>query len=782
MEIFFLTTTIDGNANGRIFDVTAGTFTLANLSLMNGIADNGGAIQVTGANLILNNVTLTSNTATKTVVVNDTTNSFTGSGGAIYVGTGATLMATGCTMSKNMANRAGGAIEAVAGTEITLTNVDLMENNAGVSPAIAAPGNGGALHITGAGTAFITGGTVSKNVAAAEGGGLWNGSGTMTIKGTTISENIASGAGADNGGGGIYNLNNGTLNISKAMITNNIANGAAGSGGGILNDVGSKLNIDSTVISGNIANRAGGGIEDNSGTSTILLTEVNLDENIVVGPPGNGGGLHITGGGSIIIMGGTVNGNSAAREGGGLWNGSGTMTITNTQIDGNIALGNAADDGGAGIFNNGGPMNLTDVEITNNMSTGTSASGGGILSLSDTVVIMSSLFENNSANRAGGAIEVVIGGLMITNTDFMSNDVNGTAGTANPGNGGAIHISGAAITTIEESMFSENAAGREGGALWAQTGGSMSINNVSIDNNMASGNGVAFGGGGVFVNGGMFTAMNSTISNNTSSGAAGNGGGVHVKAGSSAMLKTTTISGNTSAALGGGVYNNGYLTINASTIANNTAVDGGGIANVSDTTATIKNSIVATNMGSSPDVYSSPKVIMSNGYNLIGVGSATAFTSLSTDLMGTTTLALDPKISSLADNGGMIWKHSLLAESPAYNAGDPADLFADQLGNEVFDGIRDIGAVEAQSILLSVEDFALSGLSIYPNPVSAGKVSIELNAFAGLNGIGKIIEIGSGAIVQQFKVNNGNNELAIDNLTSGIYLDSIIFHRCGCKL
>ena len=49
------TTTINGNANGRIFDVTAGNFNLNNLMLTNGLADNGGAIQVTGANLTLNN-------------------------------------------------------------------------------------------------------------------------------------------------------------------------------------------------------------------------------------------------------------------------------------------------------------------------------------------------------------------------------------------------------------------------------------------------------------------------------------------------------------------------------------------------------------------------------------------------------------------------------------------------------------------------------------------------------------------------------------------------------
>ncbi|MGK4567665.1 right-handed parallel beta-helix repeat-containing protein [Flavobacterium sp. 3HN19-14] len=103
----------------------------------------------------------------------------------------------------------------------------------------------------------------------------------MTVTGTTISGNSAAGAGADQGGGGIYNLNSGTLSITNATITDNDATGTLGSGGGILNDVGSQLTVTNSVISGNTAVRAGGGIEDNSGTSTIILTDVTLNGNSV---------------------------------------------------------------------------------------------------------------------------------------------------------------------------------------------------------------------------------------------------------------------------------------------------------------------------------------------------------------------------------------------------------------------------------------------------------------------------------------------------------------------
>jgi hypothetical protein len=42
-----------------------------------------------------------------------------------------------------------------------------------------------------------------------------------------------------------------------------------------------------------------------------------LNNNSVSRPPGNGGGLHITGGRSVTIVGATVNENIATLEGGG---------------------------------------------------------------------------------------------------------------------------------------------------------------------------------------------------------------------------------------------------------------------------------------------------------------------------------------------------------------------------------------------------------------------------------------------------------------------------------
>ena len=489
----------------------------------------------------------------------------------------------------------------------------------------------------------------------------------------------------------------------------------------------------------------------------------------MTGPPGNGGGLHITGAGNVTISGGTVNGNTATLEGGGLWNGTGVMNVTSTTIDGNTSSGNGADDGGAGIFNNGGTLVLDTAMITNNSATGTSGSGGGILSIAGPITVLNSTLNGNAANRAGGAIEVIDGTLNITNSNLTNNDVNGTAGVANPGNGGALHISGITIATISGGTVSNNDAGREGGGLWNQTGSTMTVTNVTLDGNTASGAAITQGGGAIFNNGGTLNVNNSTLSNNSADGALGNGGAIHVKTGT-ANVMLSTISGNSTLNNGGGIYNNAALTVNAATIANNMAtVNGGGIANDATTAPSLKNTIVATNMAATGlDVFSSSTNFVSNGYNLIGADATNAFAANATDIEGA-----NPLLAPLANNGGTTFTHALLNNSPAYNTGAPADLFNDQINNAIFGGTRDIGAFEAQA-LLNNASFSGKLAAVYPNPAVNGIVNIAMDSNFGGQVNGTIYELGSGKMVKQFSSSNVNTEVRVDHLASGVYVIQLV--------
>ena len=700
-------TTIDNNtANGDAADNGGG-----------GIFNNGGTLIVQNGAIISNN----------------DTGGAAGSGGGIQNVDGGSVSVSDSSITGNVSNRAGGGIEdnsSVAVGTITLLNVILDNNSTG-----SAPGNGGGLHMTGPGNSTITGGTVNGNTATLEGGGLWNGSGTMTIDGTTIDNNTASGDAADQGGGGIFNAGGTLIVQNSTTISNNDADGAAGSGGGILNDMGT-LTVTDSQLSGNTSVRAGGGIEENSTMGGLLtLTNVTLSGNSTGGAPGNGGGLHITGPGDSNITGGMVTGNDAAREGGGLWNGSGIMTIDAVTIDANTATGDAADDGGAGVFNNGGTLNITNGTIvSNNVASGTSASGGGLLSTAGDVTITDSSFDSNSANRAGGAIELIDGNLTFTNSVMSNNDVDGFAGVANPGNGGGFHVTGMSGTIdISTSTITGNAAANEGGGLWNQNGTTMNVSMSTIDNNSAG------EGGGIYNNGGAITTV-----------------------------MTSTISGNSASVSGGGATNNGAsLDFNAVTIAMNTSAgNGGGIDAVNN--VSLKNTIVALNTAASGTDVSG--TLTSNDYNLIGMDDLNVFTPQTNDIEGA-----DPVVGPLQDNGGTTLTHQLLNGSPAFDAGDAGDAFVDQIGQPVFGAARDIGAYESQ-VALSIEDFnEVSVLNIYPNPTK-GQFNIVIDdAVTGEVNV-QIVSM-TGKVVKQLSIGNGTNQMNISGMASGIYVVNINTER-----
>ena len=310
--------------------------------------------------------------------------------------------------------------------------------------------------------------TLSGGKVAGEGGAVsLAGGGTTFVSGMRIANSTASGM----GGGGIYNADH-RLTVNSSVIDGNVANGAAGSGGALLSTSG-KVDVVATRLMNNVANRAGGAIELVNGT--LGIDSSGLTDN-VAGPngsaaPGNGGALHVTGTNAAVnIFNTLVQGNHAVLEGGGLWNQGGVeMVVTQSKIDANTASGAAADDGGGGIFNNGGNVTVINSLIDDNVADGTSGSGGNVFSTAGSVLIDRSTVSDGTANRAGGGVEVIAGRFTLSYSDLTGN-VAGPSGSANPGNGGGLHVSGAANVTIDSSNVLKNAAALEGGGLWNQAG------------------------------------------------------------------------------------------------------------------------------------------------------------------------------------------------------------------------------------------------------------------------------------------------------------------------
>ncbi|KGO06166.1 hypothetical protein NV36_04490 [Dokdonia donghaensis DSW-1] len=320
-----------------------------------------------------------------------------------------------------------------------------------------------------------------------------------------------------------------------------------------------------------------------------------------------------------------------------------------------------------------------------------------------------------------------------------------------PGNGGGLHITGPSTTTISGGTANNNSASNEGGALWNGTG-VMTITEFTVNENNAD------FGGGLFNNGGTLNVSTSAIINNE---ALTTGGGIENIVNAIMTIDRSTISGNISEDNGGGIFNSGTINVQASTVATNEAFGiGGGI--FSDGMANLSSSIFALNAATSGTDVSG--IITSDNYNLIGTDDAADFTADTDDLVG-----VDPLLDVLANNGGITLTHALLEGSPAYNAGNPENMDTDQIGQDVFEGRRDIGAFEAQTIL-STEDFdSNETLTVYPNP-SNGESFVRLLPQFGEKPQIEIIEVGSGRLVRNFTATQITQPLPLTGLANGLYI------------
>ncbi len=436
--------TITGNMaveGGGLWNSATGTLAVTGTQITTNTAtgvaadQGGGGVFSDGGVTTLTNATITGNMATGTA----------GSGGGVQNTAGGRMTISGGTISNNTSVRAGGGVETnqsgmATGNTLGMTNVTVSGNTAGT-----APGFGGGVHISGASVATVTGGTFSGNTAV-EGGGLWkSGPGTLTVTGTLIDRNVATGAAADQGGGGVYNDGaGGLLTLSNLNITNNAATGVAGSGGGLLNNVGATSVVTGVGFSRNTSRRAGGAIEDNAG-SDLVLTRVRIESNSTASAPGNGGGIHITGAGTVSMDSSFVHSNTATNQGGGLWNsGLGQLSVRNTIVSGNTA------GTGGGFYQFAGLKGLTTVDASHVGANEATTAGGGFAADGATVVIVNSTVSSNLAANGGGAASGG-GRFLISSSTFALNRASVSGGSLF-----RIAAMGDSLLSPDNSIFADN--------------------------------------------------------------------------------------------------------------------------------------------------------------------------------------------------------------------------------------------------------------------------------------------------------------------------------------
>lgn len=409
-------------------------------------------------------------------------------------------------------------------------------------------------------------------------------------------------------------------------------------------------------------------------TRSVMLEGFGSSQTIIDGQAADSVVL-VTGGPTVSISGVTVQNGDTSMDGGGLLVESGTLSLTNSVVQNNLASS------GAGITNNG-TMTLDNVivrnnaadEIIANISVCENCVGGGILN-SGVMTMTNSTVHDNMANFGGGIDNAVTAVLSATEVEVYANIVNITSGNLDALGGGIENLS---IMTLTNSIVRDNnapfGAGIYNGSNLAvigsnlygniaaiRGGGIHNSSNLTVQtSNIYDNEAGSDGGGGISSEGGDVVVERTAVYNNS---ATANGGGIvhNVTLGSNSFAITnSTISGNSTSGAGGGLRNMGIAStsLNNVTLHNNTAtVVAGQSISVLAGTVTAKNSIISNQTGNNCS-----GMITSQDYNLASDNSC--------GLNGTADISnTNPLLGPLQNNGGGTLTHALLIGSPAIDSG-----------------------------------------------------------------------------------------------------------------
>jgi CSLREA domain-containing protein len=295
----------------------------------------------------------------------------------------------------------------------------------------------------------------------------------------------------DTSGNGFCTLREAINNANAASDTSG-GDCAAGTGTDTINfSVSGKITLISTLPA--IANSSSGSLTIDGTGQTITIDG---DDSFQVLQVNSGATLSLN---SLTI----ANGNQGAGDGGAIYNGGTSLTITNCTFSGNSSNDDGGTFGGA-IFSSGGSVLTVDRSVFSSNSAGANGSGGAIAVLTGPISITNSVFSDNQASIGGGIFQVDAENTLTVGNSTFSNNSALSDGTAN---GGAIDcLSG----TITNSNFIRNSA--------TTNGGGVNCTNAAISGSTFSGNVARFGGGIIDGGDGLITVTNSTFSGNSGSG------------------------------------------------------------------------------------------------------------------------------------------------------------------------------------------------------------------------------------------------------------------------
>ena len=554
--------------------------------------NNGAAIEVTN----------TDKAITGTISKSTFTNNKAQYGGAIDICAG-TIKITNSKFINNSADVEGGAIDINAlngNPKVTISGSKFINNSA--------PLGGGILNIkdlTVKGSTFINntpntifnwvgdGGNLNLNIRTftdlQNAIGLVTGTLTlnqnvaMTAKeaadftnGITINKDIT----IDGKGhtidaknlGRIFSIGEGfTVTLTNATLIN----GKATEGGAIYND--GSLTLSDVKLSDNAADSYGGAVFNNG---ELVVSDSVFDANDIV----NRGSASVDYGGAAIYN----------------WY-DGVLTVSGSNFTNNIknykngdnlvgaitTIGNATVSGSNFVNNSGrwgGAISATGAELRKNSSTLTVSNtifkdnsalyAGAVYIWGSNYNIVDCVFDNNTAfgkgnmtpnNNNGGALVV---SQVSRFNEPITGTISGSKFTNNKAQYGGAAYFNKGFVTITDSVFENNVATAEGGAV--------DFSHASVKDLVVSINNSSFVGNKAPVAGAIFTNVDSKITNsNFTKNTASKGGAVLNENGAKLTVDNSTFKDNAADSYGGAVFNNGELVVSDSVFDSNDIVNRG---------------------------------------------------------------------------------------------------------------------------------------------------------------------------------------------------------------
>ena len=540
--------------------------------------NNGAAIEVTN----------TDKAITGTISKTKFTNNKAQYGGAIDICAG-TIKILNSKFINNSADVEGGAIDINAANgnpKVTISSSNFINNSAPVGGAIC-----NVHDLTVKGSTFIdntpntifnwggAGGNLNLNIKTftdlQNAIGLVTGTLTLNqnvamtakeaanfVNGVVINKNIA----IDGKGhtidaknlGRIFSIGEGfTVTLTNATLIN----GKADKGGAIYND--GSLTLSDVKLSDNAADSYGGAVFNNG---HLVVSDSVFDSNDIV----NRGSASVDYGGAAIYN----------------WK-EGTLKVTNSNFTNNIknykngdnlvgaitTIGNATVSGSNFVNNSGrwgGAISATGAELRKNSSTLTVSNtifrdnaalyAGAVYIWGSNYNIADCVFDNNTAfgkgnmtpnNNNGGALVV---SQVSKFNEPITGTISGSKFTNNKAQYGGAAYFNKGFVTITDSVFENNIATAEGGAV--------GFSRASVKDLVVSINNSSFVGNKAPVAGAIFTNVDSKITNsNFTKNTASKGGAVLNENGAKLTVDNSTFKDNAADSYGGAVLNNGELIV-----------------------------------------------------------------------------------------------------------------------------------------------------------------------------------------------------------------------------